>query len=306
MGKYIFKRVLIGIVTVFCLVTITFICIHIVPGGPFDIDTSQMTEASIANLKARYGVDKPLLYQYGKYLLGVLHGDLGESFQYTGTPVTEVIGRGVKATATLALYAFLLTIVVGMGLGIGAALKPGSRLDRICMAISTIGISLPNYVVAITVMYIFSLKLKLLPTMGLDSWKSYILPVVGLALNPIANVTKLMKTSMIEALNQDYTVMARSRGLKEKRVVLVHALKNALIPIITYTAPLVSSLLLGGFVVEDMFTIPGIGRIMATSITNRDYTTLTGIIIFYGTMVVLVSLLADIAYKIVDPRVKYE
>ena len=306
MSKYILKRIFMGILTVFVLVTISFFMIHAVPGGPFDADSSDMSEQAYQNLVEQYELDKPIYIQYAKYIGNLLKGDFGESMQYTGTSVSSLILRGIKATASLAMWALIVSIVIGFTLGIISAMKLGSVADHVCMGISTLGISLPNYIVAIGLMYFFALKLKLVNVTGLSTYKDYFLPVTALALNPIANMTKLVKTSMIESLNQDYITTAKAKGLKKSAVIGIHALKNALTPVVTYIAPLISHLLIGSFVIENMFSIPGIGKILSTSITNRDYTTMTGMVIFYGVSVIVFGLLADLLYVAVDPRVKYE
>ena len=306
MSKYILKRIFMGILTVFVLVTISFFMIHAVPGGPFDADSSDMSEQAYQNLVEQYELDKPIYIQYAKYIGNLLKGDFGESMQYTGTSVSSLISRGIKATASLAMWALIVSICIGFTLGIISAMKPGSVTDHICMGISTLGISLPNYIVAIGLMYFFALRLKLVNVTGLSTYKDYFLPVIALSLNPIANMTKLVKTSMIESLNQDYIITAKAKGLKKSAVIGIHALKNALTPVVTYIAPLISHLLIGSFVIENMFSIPGIGKILSTSITNRDYTTMTGMVIFYGVSVIVFGLLADLLYVAVDPRVKYE
>lgn len=306
MVKYAVKRILMSVLTLLVLITITFMMVRIIPGGPFDADIAEMTQEVYDNLLARYGIDQPLGVQYKMYMEKLLKGDLGESLQYTGVAVTDLIGRGIRTTLTLTLIAVIAAIGVGFALGTAAALKPNTWVDRLSMGISTIGISLPNYIVAIILMYVFSLKLGWLPVTGLKTPSSYIMPIIALALNPIANIAKLVKTSLIDALNQDYVVMADSKGLSTAKVVGVHAMKNALLPVISYIAPTIANLLIGSFVIENMFSIPGIGTMLATSITNRDYTTLSGMIIFYGAGVLIFTFLADIAYSLIDPRVKFD
>ena len=306
MVKYVLKRIVMGMLAIFILASVAFFMIHAVPGGPFDADSTEMSDEAYRNLEAKYGIDQPLYKQYWMYMTNLLHGDFGESLQYTGTSVADLIGRGIGATARLALCALIFSVVVGLTLGISASLRPDSGLDRFCTALSTIGVSLPNYVVAIILMFVFALKLKWVPVTGLDSYKCYFLPVIALSLNPIAHLTKLTKTSMIDALNQDYIVLAKAKGMKKFRVVCLHALKNALLPVVTYVGPLISSLMIGSFVVENMFTIPGIGKMLATSITMRDYTTLTGMVIFYGVTVIVIGIIVDLVYVLIDPRVKYD
>lgn len=306
MLKYVLKRIGMAALTIFILATIAFFMIRIVPGGPFDASAAEMSQAAYDNLRARYGIDQPLLTQYRVYITNMLQGDLGESLQYPGVDVSTLIGRGIGATVRLALLSLVVAVTIGLFLGISAALRPDTLVDRLCMAVSTIGISLPNYIVAIGLMFVFALKLHLFPVTGLATPAAYVLPVVALSLNPIANITKLVKTSMVDALNQDYIVLARAKGLRSRAVVGVHALKNALLPVVTYLAPMIAGMMIGSFVIENMFTIPGIGTMLATSITNRDYTTLTGMVVFYGAAVVFCALIVDLLYVLIDPRVKYE
>ena len=305
MLKYILKRAGVGLLTIFALATITFFLIKVVPGGPFDL-SAEISDAARANLEEKYGTNKPVLDQYVMYLGKLLHGDLGESLKYTGTSVNELIGRGIASTTTLAILSFIFAIVVGTLLGVFSSLKPRSVIDNVSMSISTIGICVPNYVLAILLMYVFGLKLGWLPIIGLSSWKSYILPTIALALNPIANIARLVRSSMIDALNQDYIIAAKSKGIKTSQIVVVHALKNALLPVVTYLGPLVAYLMTGSFVIESMFTVSGVGKIFATSIINRDYTAVVGMTTFFGVIIVVAGLVVDILYTFIDPRVKYE
>lgn len=305
MLKYIIKRAGMGILTIFALATITFFLIKIVPGGPFDL-SAEISDAARTNLEKKYGTNLSIPDQYAMYLGKLLHGNLGESLKYTGTSVNELIGRGLKATTSLAVCSFILAIIVGTILGIFSALYPRKLIDNVSMSISTIGICVPNYVLAILLMYVFGLKLGWLPIIGLSGWKSYILPTVALALNPIANIARLVRSSMIDALNQDYMIAAKSKGLTMPKIVMVHALKNALLPVVTYLGPLVAYLMTGSFVIESMFTISGVGKIFATSIINRDYTAVVGMTTFFGVIIVLAGLIVDILYTLIDPRVKYE
>lgn len=282
-----------------------FFLIKIVPGGPFDMN-SEISETAIANLEEKYGINDPLPQQYFHYLNNLLHGDLGESLKYTGTSVNELIGRGLPATSKLAAASFVTAIVIGTLLGIFASMKPRKAVDNICMSVSTIGICVPNYVLSILLMYVFGLKLKLVPIVGLSSFSSYILPTIALALNPIANIARLVRSGMIEALNQDYIITANSKGIRKRKVIGVHALKNALLPVVTYLGPLIAYLLTGSFVIENMFTISGVGKIFATSIINRDYTAVVGMTTFFGVIIVASGLIIDIVYILIDPRVKYE
>lgn len=294
-----------GLLTIFALATITFFLIKIVPGGPFDL-SAEISDAARANLEEKYGTNLSLPDQYANYIGKLLHGDLGESLKYTGTSVNELIGRGIGVTSSLALCSFILAIAVGTLLGVFSALYPRKLIDNISMSISTIGICVPNYVLAILLMYVFGLKLGWFPIVGLTGISSYVLPTIALALNPIANIARLVRSSMIDALNQDYMVAARSKGLKTARIVVVHALKNALLPVVTYLGPLVAYLMTGSFVIENMFTISGVGKIFATSIINRDFTAVVGMTVFFGVIIVVAGLIVDILYTFIDPRVKYE
>lgn len=305
MLKYILKRAGIGLLTIFALATITFFLIKIVPGGPFDL-SAEISDAARANLEEKYGTNKPVLDQYVMYIGKLIHGDLGESLKYSGTSVNELIGRGIAATTTLAVLSFIFAIVAGTLLGVFSSLRPRSFIDNVAMSVSTIGICVPNYVLAILLMYVFGLKLGWLPIIGLSSWKSYILPTIALALNPIANIARLVRSGMIDALNQDYIIAAKSKGMKTGQIVIVHALKNALLPVVTYLGPLVAYLMTGSFVIESMFTVSGVGKIFATSIINRDYTAVVGMTTFFGVIIVVAGLIVDILYTFIDPRVKYE
>lgn len=305
MTKYILKRIVTGILTIVVLATVTFFLIKVVPGGPFDTN-SEISQTSIENLEEKYGVNKPIAEQYFLYMKNLLHGDLGESMQYSGTTVNELISRGIPATTQLAVASFIVSVLAGVLLGTLAAITPRGKMDNLCMSVSTIGICVPNYVLSIALMFLFGLKLKLVPIVGLSTISSYILPTVALALNPIANIARLVRSGMIEALNQDYILTAKSKGIKQKNIIIVHALKNALLPVVTYLGPLIAYLMTGSFVVENMFTISGVGKIFATSIINRDYTAVVGMTTFFGVIIVISGLIIDILYTFIDPRVKYE
>ncbi len=228
-----------GLLTLFVLATVTFFLIRAIPGGPFDAEVA-LPPAVMKNLEAKYGTNKPLLEQYLIHMKKLLHGDLGDSFKYEGITVNELIGRGVKATMKLGLTAVCIAAVVGITLGIMSSLKHRGIADMICMALSTVGISLPSFVVAILLMYFFGLKLGWFPFIGLDTPKHLVLPAVALALSPIAHISRLTRSSMLEALNQDYITTAKSKGIKKIQVIIVHALKNALLPVVTYMGPMLA------------------------------------------------------------------
>ncbi len=305
MLKYILKRIGVGLLTIFVLASITFFLIKVIPGGPFDLN-SEISEASIKNLEEKYGVNKHLFDQYVLHMQKLVQGNLGESLKYTGTSVNELIGRGLSATTRLAAASLIAALIVGTILGILSSLHQRKAIDNISMSISTIGICIPNYVLAICLMYVFGLKLRWLPIVGLTNIKSFVLPTVALALNPIANISRLVRSSMIDAMNQDYIVAAKSKGIQYSKVVTVHALKNALLPVVTYIGPLIAYLMTGSFVVENMFSIPGVGKIFVTSIVNRDFTAVVGMTTFFGVIIVFSGIVIDILYTFIDPRVKYE
>lgn len=305
MIKYIANRIVMGLVTLFVLATITFFLVRAIPGGPFDAEVA-LPEAVMKNLEEKYGTNRPLMEQYIIHLKKLLHGDLGDSFKYEGMTVNELIGRGVVATMKLGLTALIIATAAGILLGILSSLRHRGIVDMVCMAVSTIGICLPNFVVAILLMYLFGLKLGWLPIVGLDTPRHLILPAVALALSPIANISRLTRSSMLEALGQDYITAARSKGIKYYKVVAVHALRNALLPVITYMGPMLAYLLTGSFVIENMFSIPGIGKTFVTSISNRDYSTVLGMTIFFGALIIACGIIVDILYVVIDPRVKFE
>lgn len=305
MIRYIANRIGMGVFTLFVLATITFFLVRIIPGGPFDAEVA-LPPAVLENLEEKYGTNKPMWEQYIIHMKRLLHGDLGDSFKYEGMTVNELIGRGMAATMKLGLTAVVIATVVGVLLGIVSSLRHRGVVDMACMTVSVVGLCMPSFVVAIFLMYIFGLQLDWLPIVGLDTPQHVILPACALALSPIANISRLTRSSMLEALGQDYIMAARSKGVKRYRVITVHALRNALLPVITYMGPMVAYLLTGSFVVENMFAIPGIGRTFVTSITNRDYSTVLGMTIFFGTLVIVCGIIVDILYVIIDPRVKYE
>jgi oligopeptide transport system permease protein len=258
--RYILKRLAAGLVTLLVLVTITFALMHAIPGGPFSPAEERNTPKSVLDkISQRYGLDDPVPVQYLDYLGSLAKGDLGISFKQEDTTVNELVRQGMPASFKLGLVAVAVALLLGIPLGIVSAIKRGKWADWASMLLATLGVSIPSFVLAVLLMYLFSVQLRWLPVFGLTSWKHYILPVTALAVTPIAYITRLMRSSMLEVMRQDYIVTARSKGLRESAVILKHALKNAVIPVLTYLGPLVASLLTGSFIVERIFTIPGIG-----------------------------------------------
>ncbi|MBQ3303350.1 MAG: ABC transporter permease [Clostridia bacterium] len=304
MLKYVIKRLLAGVLTMVVLITVAFFMMHAMPGGPFSpSEEKNVPPEVLERIAASYGLDQPVWQQYLTYWKNLLNGDLGVSFKTVGT-VREKIAGHFPYSAQVGGLAVMFSLLIGIPMGLIAALYRGKAADMATLALATVGISVPVFVLSLLLSYLFSVKLKWLPTYGLDSWACYILPVVCLSMNPIAYIARQTRSSMLEALEQDYIRTARAKGVSELMVVAKHALKNALTPIITYLGPLVAGLLTGSFVVESRFAIPGLGYYFVRSISDRDYTMIMGIVIFFGLFVVICNLVSDILLAIVDPRVK--
>ena len=276
---------------------------NLIPGGPF-LSEKAVTPATQAALEAKYGLDVPKPQQYLNYMNGLLHGDFGESLKQKGRTANDIIFSTFPVSARLGGISILVALVAGVGLGSVAAMCRGKWGDQLIMVVSTLGIAVPSFVVATTLMKIFGVELKWLPTMGLSTPLHYILPVFTLAFYPMAYITRLMRSSMLDALNQDYIRTARAKGVNKFKMLFKHALRNAIIPIITYAGPLMAFTLSGSFVVEKIFNIPGLGREFINCITGRDYPMVMSTTIFLATFLVLMNVIVDILYKIVDPRIK--
>lgn len=303
MGKYILKRLGLAFVTVFVVATLTFFLMNMVPGGPFLSEKAVSPKAQEA-LEAKYGLDKPLFQQYLTYMKGVAHLDFGDSLKQRGRTVSSIIKTKFPVSAKVGGISVLISLLLGVPLGCISALNRGKAGDNIIIVIATFGIAVPSFVICTILMLIFSVKLNLLPSLGLSSWKHYIMPVTALAFYPTAYITRLMRSSMLDALGQDYMRTAKAKGLSQFVRLFKHALRNALLPVITYLGPLLAYTMSGSFIVEKIFTIPGLGGEFIGSITNRDYTVIMGTTIFLATLMVFMNVLVDIIYKIVDPRIK--
>ena len=303
MAKYIVKRVFLAIFTLWIVATITFSLMFMVPGGPFLAEKSP-SPATLEALNKRYGLDQPKIVQYKNYMVNLLHGQMGESIKQRGKTVQDIISTGFKVSARIGGISILLAVAIGIPLGCIAALNRGKWLDSLIIVISTCGIAVPSFVVSTVLMVIFSIKLDLLPTYGLTTWKHYIMPVAALSFYPTSYISRLMRSSMLEVLGQDYMRTARAKGLSQGKSLFKHALRNAVLPVVTYLGPLVAYTLTGSLVVERIFTIPGIGEAFITSITGRDYTMIMGTTIFLAGLVIFMNLVVDIAYKIIDPRIQ--
>ena len=302
--SYIIKRVLLAVLTVWIVLTITFFVMHFVPGGPFASEKA-ITPAAQAALEAKYGLDKPLMEQYWTYLVDAFTKfDFGPSLKQRGRMVIDIIKDGLKTSAKLGLIAAAWATVAGVVLGAMAALKRNTILDRIVMVISTDFVSMPSFIMGSLLLLLFSVKLGLVPANG-ETAKGLILPIITLGLSPMANIIRLTRSSMLDVLGQDYIRTARAKGVAPAKIIFGHALKNALIPVITYIGPMLAYIVTGSLVVEQIFAVPGIGRAFVQSIINRDYPLIMGTTIVLASLIVIMNLISDILYKIVDPRIDF-
>lgn len=303
MLKYSLKRLVSMAITLFLIATITFVLMRSIPGGPFTGEKALTPEIQKA-LEEKYNLDAPLWEQYLDYMGGLIQGDLGVSFKKAGVSVNDMIAQTFPASAQIGVLAVLIILIIGIPFGVLSALKQNSAIDYVIMIIATIGVTIPSFVLGTFIMYIFGEKLSWIPAGGLESWKGYIGPVIALAGFSIAYVMRLTRSSMLEVLRQDYIRTARANGLSKWSIIGKHALKNALIPVVTYVGPMIASILTGSFVVEKIFAIPGMGKYFVESVTNRDYTIIMGMTIFYAAIYIVMVFIVDIAYAYIDPRIK--
>ena len=301
---YILKRIILAAVTVWVVITVTFFVMHAVPGGPF-IGEKAVSEAAQKALEAKYGLDKPLGEQYVTYLGDALRFDFGPSLKQRGRAVTAIIYDGMKTSAKLGVIAAFMALIVGVLLGSLAALRRNKFIDKCIMVITTAFVSMPSFIMGTLLLIIFSIKLGLLPANGSTS-AGLVLPVITLSLYPMSYITRLTRSSMLDVLGQDYIRTAKAKGVSGPKIILGHALKNSLIPVITYFGPMLAYIVTGSLVVEQIFAVPGIGRAFVNSITGRDYTLIMGTTIILATLIVIMNLISDIMYKIVDPRINLE
>ena len=305
MGKYILRRLLWTALVLFIVSFITFVLMHAVPGGPWDRDKNLAPQV-VENLNRKYGLDKPYFVQFGNYVWNAVRGNLGVSYTFQDRGVTQIIMQGFPITATLGVTAFVLAILIGLPLGIAAALKQNSVVDYASVVFATIFASLPGFVLGILLMITLSATWHLLPTGGWGSVRQMIMPVVALAALPAAYIARIARASMLEVVRQDYVRTARAKGLAERVVLIRHALRNALIPVLTIAGPEMALLISGSFIIEQLFSIPGIGRLFVRGVFARDYGLIMGSILFYAFAVAIVNLVVDVLYGIVDPRIRYE
>jgi len=293
------------LITLLLITMFTFIMMHAVPGGPFTRD-KQVPASVLAALEKKYHLDDPLYKQYLDYLQGLLRFDLGPSFKYTGKTVNDFIESGFPYSAKLGLITLAFALIASLPMGIVAALRNGRWQDMLLMALATLGVTIPSFVIATTLLYVFAFQLGWAPTFGVDKWQGYVLPMIALGGYSISFLARLMRSSLLEVMGQDYIRTARAKGISETRVILKHALRNALIPVVTVLGPTVANLLTGSFVIEKIFAIPGMGAHFVNSVTQRDYTTIMGMTVFYAAFLISMVFIVDLFYCLIDTRITYE
>jgi oligopeptide transport system permease protein len=305
MAMYILRRILWTVPVLLAVAALTFALMHRAPGGPWD-SAKQLSPQARANLNHEYGLDEPVWEQFGKYLLGLAHGDLGVSLKQRNRPVTSILSDGMRASATLGLLSLALSVTVGIALGVASALKRNTALDYAAVAFATVSASVPSFIVGMLLLVALTAHLHWLPSGGWGSPKQAFMPIIALSALPTAYIARVARSSMLDVLNQDYVRTARAKGLRARTVVLRHMLRNALIPVLTVAGPIAAVLVTGSFIIEDLFSIPGVGFQFVASIRARDYGVIMGITLFYATVVVLANLVVDLLYAVVDPRIRYE
>ncbi len=305
MLSYIIKRLGLAALTVWVVITLTFFVMRAVPGGPF-LGEKAISPEAMAALEEKYGLDKPLLTQYGTYLTDVVTRlDFGPSLKLRGRMVSEVIGDGLKVSAKIGLIAAAIATVTGLFLGTTAALRRNRLTDKVIMVITTAFVSMPSFIIGTFLLLIFAVKLMLVPANGAMPG-GLILPVVTLALYPTAYITRLTRSSMLDVLGQDFIRTARAKGVSQIKIVYGHALKNGILPVVTYLGPMVAYIVTGSLVVEQIFAVPGIGRTFVSSISNRDYPMIMGTTIVLAFLIVVMNLISDLLYKALDPRISLQ
>lgn len=305
MLNYILKRLVASLITLFIVITATFFLMHALPGGPFDSEKPLPPQIK-ANLEEKYGLNKPVTEQYVMYLKNLSRGYLGPTLKYEGRSVNEIIKYSFPASAKLGLVSIVFSLILGIYLGVIAALNQGKWQDSLVMVLATLGVTVPSFVLAILLMYAFAVKLHIFPPTGFDGPQNVVLPAIALSGYSLSFIARLTRSSLLDVIRQDYIRTAKAKGLSKNVVIYKHALRNALIPVVTYLGPLVAGILTGSFVIEKIFAIPGLGREFVTSIYNRDYMMIMGITIFYSTLLVVCNLIVDLLYAVIDPRIKLE
>ncbi|MDP2918958.1 MAG: ABC transporter permease [Dehalococcoidia bacterium] len=305
MFKFIVRRILWLVLVLFVVSLITFTLMHLVPGGPWDRE-KQLAPQVVDALNKRYGLDKPLYEQFGNFLWGVVQGDLGVSYSFQGRGVTEILLKGLPRTAILGILAFILAQAVGIPFGMAAALKQNSTTDYASVIFSTIFASIPGFVLGILLMILFSVALHWLPTGGWGSPLQLIMPVICLAALPAAQSARITRASTLEVMRQDYVRTARSKGLPENVVRVRHIFRNSLIPVVTVAGPELANLITGSFIIENLFSIPGVGRLFVQGVFARDYGLIMGGVLFYAFAIAILNLVVDVLYAAIDPRIRFD
>lgn len=306
MLKYIGKRLLLGIFTMFVLITVVFFGMKAMPGSPFSRDNKAIPAETLRALEEKYGLDKPVTEQYVVYLKNVIRGDFGISISKKGQQVSEIIKLRMPVTAKLGIMAFVFSVVMGIVLGVLSALTKKQWVNSVITVFTTIGVSVPGFLLSLLMMVLLAVKLKLLPVVGLNTPQSYIMPVLALSFSPVSSITRLTRSSLRDVMSSDYITLARSKGTKEFWVVVKHGLKNALLPVVTYAGPLFAGMITGSLTTETLFSIPGIGKEFTNSISNRDYTLTMGLTILLGALVIVMALVSDLVAAMIDPRIKVD
>ncbi|WP_027826432.1 oligopeptide ABC transporter permease [Ligilactobacillus saerimneri] len=303
MRKYLLKRVFYMILTLFLVATITFFLMKLMPGTPFT-NQQKMSAAQIAVVNKQYGLDKPIWQQYLSYMLNAAHGDFGTSFQFSNQSVSYLISSRIGASAQLGIQAIIFGVVLGIIVGSFAAINRNTWIDTLCTVLSIIGKSVPNFVLAVLLQYYIALKLNWLPVAGWNGFNYTILPTIALGVGPLAETARFVRTGMVDVLNSDYIELARAKGMSRFGIVYHHALRNSLTPLVTLIGPYTVALMTGSMVIENIFSIPGIGEQFVKSITTNDYPTIMGVTMLFSAGLVLVILLTDIVYGFIDPRIR--
>lgn len=302
---YIIKRLLLAVVTVWLVITVTFFVMHAVPGGPF-VGEKAVSETVRKAMESKYGLDKPLFEQYATYLSDIItRFDFGPSLKQRGREVLDIISDGMKTSAYIGVIAAFIALGIGIVLGSVAALNRNKFVDRCIMVITTAFVSMPSFIMGSLLLIVFAIKLEWFPANGAAQY-GLVLPIITLSLYPMAYITRLTRSSMLDVLGQDYIRTAKAKGVSRRKIIFGHAMKNSLIPVVTYFGPMLAYIVTGSLVVEQIFAVPGIGRAFVNSITGRDYTLLMGTTIILAALIVIMNLVSDILYKIIDPRITLE
>lgn len=303
MTKYILRRILYLFLTLFIIASITFFLMKLLPGTPFT-NQNRLSPEQLKIVKAQYGLDQPVFIQYIRYIGGLFQGNLGTSFQFSNEPVTQLIGQRLAPSMQIGAQAMIVGTIFGILLGAIAAIRKNTWVDTLATFISILGLSIPSFVLAVLLQFYLAFKWHIYPVALWDNFQSSVLPTLALAALPLGNVARFMRTEMVDVMSSDYIELAKSKGNSNWQVVTKHALRNSLIPVVTIIGPMAVSVMTGSMVVENIFSIPGIGEQFVKSITTNDYPTIMGLTIFYSFLLILVILIVDILYGLIDPRIR--